>query len=318
MPRVVAVDAMSGDSGLVAAVAGMQIAIRNDSDLRLIAVGSSQKLKAELKASDRITIEDAEEIVTMDEHPARAARRRKTSMFRAIQMVTEQRAGSAVSAGNTGALMVIAKILLKMRKGYGRPAIGSYLPCQKCSNFFFMLDLGANLDRSSGMLVDFAHMGDERVRASGQISNPRVALLNIGTEQIKGGAEIAEADKLLRQSKLNYVGFTEGNRLFDGEADVVVCDGFTGNALLKALEGLTSMIKGMIVDSYRANLYCRFAGAVSLPVFRALKRSMDHRRYNGAAILGLNGLVVKSHGNADGIAFAAAIDMASRQITTAI
>lgn len=313
--RIVAVDVMSGDRGCAPAIEGMRKVVQADKKLGLVAVGDARVLERSFNGCDRITVEDAPEIVTMDEKPFRAVRRRRTSMFCAVKMVRDGRADAALSAGNTGALMMIARMLLKMRKDYCRPAIGSFVPCKECTDSFFILDLGANLDRSADMLVDFARMGAEQVADSGKTANPRVALLNIGTEMIKGGSEILEADSRLRDSDLNYVGFTESNLLYQGVTDVAVCDGFSGNVFLKTMEGLSTMIKGILSQAFTSGIYGRTAGLMSLPVLRSLQHTIDHRHYNGAALLGLQGLVVKSHGNADAVGFAAAVRLAAGRST---
>ncbi len=312
---------MSGDRGAAVAVKGISLALAQDPNMHILAVGNEAQLKPLLAATDRVEIVHAEAVVAMSDNPLHAVRRRNTSLFRAVSLAAKGEAAAAVSAGNTGALMLTAKILLKMREPYRRPAIASLIPCAACTDTFTMLDLGANVDRNAEMLVDFAMMGDEFARAVKGTESPRIALLNIGTENIKGGQELLAADSLLRESKLNYVGFVEANALFDPAADqsaqphVVVCDGFAGNVFLKTIEGLSAMIKSMFSNAYRAHPYAQFAGWVSLPVINSLRSAMDARRYGGAAFLGLRGLVVKTHGNSDEVGFASTLEFAQRQVS---
>lgn len=315
MSLTIAVDAASGDGGSAPAAAAIKAVLAKDPRLEIVAYGPQAELERELGGVARAAVLDAPEVIAMDEPPLQALRRRGSSMFRAIEAVADGRAGAALSAGNTGALMGMARIQLKMMPGCGRPAIASFVPCDRCRSEFCMLDLGANTDRTAEMLVSFAHLGAALHRAiKPEVKDPRVALLNIGEESIKGGKEIQEAGEILAASGLNFIGNVEAGALYAHAADVVVCDGFTGNVFLKTMEGLSSMIKNMLVDAFAANPVAKVGALVSLPVLKGLKEVMDVRKYNGAAFLGLNGLVVKSHGNADAVAFEAALDFTAKQL----
>lgn len=313
MSVTVAVDAMSGDLGVEIAATAIKEAIATDPDLNIIAVGQQIVLQRFLQGTSRVAIHAADEVIAMDADPLRSIRRYKSSMFQAVALVKDGAAAAALSAGNTGALMGMARIQLKMQPGFSRPAIASFIPCDRCRSVFCMLDLGANLDRSADMLVSFALLGNALARVVLDKANPRVGLLNVGKENLKGGAELLEAGKRLAASELNFIGNVEANSLYSGIADVVVCDGFTGNVFLKTMEGLSGMIRSMIMDAYTKDSYAKLAGLVSKPVLGKLKISMDARRYNGAAFLGLQGLVVKSHGSADVTAFRAALDFSVKQ-----
>ncbi|MCY4324524.1 MAG: phosphate acyltransferase PlsX [Betaproteobacteria bacterium] len=320
MARLIAFDVMSGDLGIEAAIAAIKIALAENPQMQIIAVGDEKRLQAQLAGHDRVQIRHAEAVVSMAENPKQAVRRRNTSLYKTIELVADGHANVAVSAGNTGALMITAKVLLKMRPPYRRPAIAGQIPCVGCTDSFTMLDLGANVDRSPEMLVDFARMGSEFARVVKGSDSPRIALLNVGTENIKGGQDLLAAHQLLGETDLNYTGFIEANSLFDpatAAADlpqVVVCDGFVGNVFLKTIEGLSKMIKSMFGNAYQSTAYSRLAGLVSLPVLNGLRKTMDSRRYNGASFLGLRGLVVKAHGNSDSVGLACALAFAMRQI----
>ena len=313
MTTKIVVDAMSGDCGPQPAIAAIKAALATDAKLRVLVTGPASQLEPLLTGVDRVQVGDAPEVISMDDDPLAALRRRRSSMYQAVAAVAAGDAMAAVSAGNTGALMGMARTQLKMLGGYTRPAIASMVPCNRCSDFFCMLDLGANPDRSAQMLVDFAHMGDALHRAVTGTQKPTVGLLNIGAEVFKGGKDLMDAAALLEASELNFIGNVEANALYQKAADVVVCDGFTGNVFLKTMEGLSGMIKGMITDAFSANLAARLGALASMPVLSGLKEVMDARKYNGAAFLGLRGLVVKSHGNADEVAWSAALDFAIRQ-----
>jgi glycerol-3-phosphate acyltransferase PlsX len=261
----------------------------------------------------RCTLVSASEVVTMDDAVEVALRRKKDSSMRvAISQVKDGVADAAVSAGNTGALMAIARYVLKTLDGIDRPAIASQMPNAKGQGTT-MLDLGANVDCSAEHLLQFAVMGTALVAASGQES-PSVGLLNIGEEVIKGNETIKQAGVLLRQAAdrgdLNFYGNVEGNDIFKGTTDIVVCDGFVGNVALKTSEGLASMIGGFIKQEFGRNPLTQMAALVAWPVLAAFKERVDHRRYNGAALLGLRGLVFKSHGSADAFAFEQALNRA--------
>ena len=313
MTYTIAVDAMSGDLGPQTATAAIKDVLAANSDVQIIAVGDRPQLEKLLADQERVTFEHADEVISMDDDPLKALRRRQSSMFRTIALVASQQAGAALSAGNTGALMGMSRIQLKMLEGFRHPAIASFVPCRQCTSSFCMLDLGANIGRSTEMLVDFAYLGNALVCAVTEIKRPRIALLNIGKENVKGGKELLEAYACLSKIDLNFVGNIEANALFEGGADVVVCDGFAGNVFLKAMEGLSAMFKGMLQEAFYSNILTRAIGVVSAPVLNDLRTIMDVRRYNGAAFLGLNGLVVKSHGSADQVGFGAALEFTLKQ-----
>ena len=313
MSLTVAVDAASGDGGLAPAAAAIRAVLRRETDLDILAVGPAEELRALLGETERATIVDAPEVISMSEPPLQTLRKRASSMFRTIEAVAEGRAGAALSAGNTGALMGMGRTQLKVLSGC-RPAIASFVPCDRCRESFCMLDLGASTDRTAELLVSHAHLGAALHRAIKGSTRPRIALLNIGEESIKGDAELRAAGEQLQASDLNFIGNVEADALYAHHADVAVCDGFTGNIFLKTMEGLSGMVKHMMVDAFNANAMAQFSGLVARPVLNNLKRVMDKRKYNGAAILGLNGLVVKSHGNADAVAFEAALDFTVRQL----
>jgi glycerol-3-phosphate acyltransferase PlsX len=248
----------------------------------------------------------------MDESPQLALRGKKDSSMRvAINLVKSGEAGACVSAGNTGALMATARYVLKTLPGIDRPAIASYLPTingQVC-----MLDLGANVDCTAEHLLQFGIMGSALVAVLEHKEKPTVGLLNIGSEDIKGNEIVKQAAVLLRNSDLNFYGNVEGNDIFKGVTDVVVCDGFVGNVSLKTTEGLAHMIRVFLTEEFKRNIFTKLAGLVAMPVLNAFKRRVDSRRYNGASFLGLKGIVVKSHGSADELAYLCAIERAAEE-----
>jgi len=307
-----AVDCMGGDHGPATTLAGCAAFLARHPKARLLLVGQPQalaQLPAALDAS-RCTVVPASEVVAMDDPVEVALRRKRDSSMRvAIEQVKSGAAQVAVSAGNTGALMAIARYLLKTLDGIDRPAIASQMPNAK-GTATTVLDLGANVDCSAEHLLQFALMGSSLVAASGKAS-PTVGLLNIGEEVIKGNEVIKQAGVLLRRAAehgdLNFYGNVEGNDLFKGTVDIVVCDGFVGNVVLKASEGLASMIGGFVREEFSRSWYSQLAAALAWPVLASFKERVDHRRYNGAALLGLRGLVFKSHGSADAVAFEQAL-----------
>ena len=315
---VIAVDVMSSESGCVpTAVAAAHRASQKFSEIKYILVGDAAEIKKSLRGvspcgGESFEVIDAPEVVAMDELPARAMRRRNTSMRRALDLVAAKEANAAVSAGNTGALMGTAALTLKLIDGIARPAIGGFVPNKNATDFCCMLDLGANVECSAEMLYDFAVMGSAFVTSVKELERPRVGLLNVGAEYFKGTKIIQEAAELIKQnSDLNFIGNVEGYDIFRGGADVVVCDGFTGNVALKVTEGLAQMISGMVKSAFVESPFAKACGIAAMPVLRKLRRRLDHRPYNGACFLGLNGVVVKSHGNADVVGFAAAIEYAA-------
>jgi glycerol-3-phosphate acyltransferase PlsX len=249
----------------------------------------------------------AEEIVAMDEPPAQALRgKRNSSMRVAVNLVKDGRADACVSAGNTGALMAISRFVLKTLDGIDRPAIATVIPNQT-GGVTTMLDLGANVDCTPEHLFQFALLGAAMVAAVEEKERPSIGLLNIGEEVIKGNEVVKQAAELLRASQLNFYGNVEGNDIFKGTTDVVVCDGFVGNVALKTSEGLAQMLGGFVKEEFTRNVFSKLAALVALPVLNRFKRRVDHRRYNGASLLGLKGIVIKSHGSADVYAFECAI-----------
>jgi len=264
--------------------------------------------------SGLLTMHKASQIVEMDESPALAIKRKKDSSMRvAINLVKEGGAQAAVSAGNTGALMATARFVLKTIKGIYRPAIISTMPCRDTSQTTHMLDIGANVDSTPEMLVQFAVMGSVLTEYADNKRNPTIALLNIGAEEIKGSEKVKKASVLLAESDLNYVGYIEGDEIFNSKVDVVVCDGFEGNVALKTMEGTAKMILGVLKEEFTRNVFTKSLGFLSKPIFNAMQKRLDPRRHNGATLIGLNGIVVKSHGGADRLSFLTAINEACKQ-----
>ncbi len=309
--NTIAIDAMGGDHGVPVTVAAALAALESEPSIRLILVGRRDDIAAELARlhateSEWLTIHHASEVVGMDEPPAQALRTKKDSSMRvAINLVKEGVAQAAVSAGNTGALMATARFVLKTLPGIDRPAIITTLPT--ILNHVHVLDLGANVDCSAEQLLQFAIMGSILVSAVEGKLDPTIGLLNIGAEDIKGNEVVKQANELLRASSLNYRGYVEGDEIYTGNVDVIVCDGFVGNVALKTTEGLAKMITHFIRQEFTRNIFTRFAALIAMPVLRAFRKRVDPRRYNGATLIGLNGTVVKSHGGADSLAFHQAI-----------
>ena len=303
---------MGGDHGLTVTVPASLSFLGHTPGVGLILVGLSDQIEAELsKASvvdrSRIEVRHAAEVVGMDEPPASALRgKRQSSMRLAVESVKSGEAQACVSAGNTGALMAISRFVLKMLDGIDRPAIAAPIPNQK-GGVTTVLDLGANVDCEPQHFLQFAIMGVALAEAIEGKANPTVGLLNIGEEVIKGNDAVKQAAELLRASTLDFRGNVEGNDIYEGTTDVVVCDGFVGNVALKTSEGLARMIGGFIREEYSRNWFTRLAGLISLQVLNRLKGRLDHRRYNGASLVGLRGIVIKSHGSADAMAFEQAL-----------
>ncbi len=314
----VALDTMSGDNGLQAVVPAALSSLKEHDDLILILVGDEQQLKDELTRhkyvpNERLSIHHATQVVTMDDAPAFALRNKKDSSMRlAINLVKQGEADAAVSAGNTGALMATGRFVLRMLPGIDRPAICTAIPATH--GHTYMLDLGANIDSSAAHLYQFAVMGTELVRAIDGKQNPRIGLLNIGQEDIKGNEQVKAAHELIKQGDFNYIGFVEGDDIFHGDVDVIVCDGFVGNVALKSSEGVAKMLSQELKNEYTKNLFTKFAALISLPVLKSFRHRFDHRRYNGASLLGLKGILIKSHGGADHVAFANAISIARKAV----
>lgn len=317
-PVVLSIDAMSGDHGHTVTVDAALLALGEIPELKLILVGDETTLKASLSAHkhvdmNRISVRHASEIVEMHESPAKALRNKKDSSMRvAINLVKDGEAQAAVSAGNTGALMATARFVLKMLPGIERPAIVSAIP--SINGHVHMLDLGANAECDAQQLLQFAVMGSAIVNAVHGIERPTVALLNIGEEEIKGNEIIKEAAGMLATSGLNYIGFVEGDGIFLKDVDVVVCDGFVGNIALKTGEGVAKMMKQFMQEEFTRSVFTKAAAAMAMPALKALGKRMDPRHYNGASFAGLNGIVIKSHGSADALAFSNAIHVAVREV----
>ena len=315
----IAVDAMGGDFGPAVTVSASLAFLDSHADASLTLVGQIEVLQkhpqfAQLQANARCKVIAVTEVVSMDDSIEIALRRKKNSSMRvAINQVKNGTAQAAVSAGNTGALMAIARYVLKTMDGIDRPAIATQLPNAK-GGATTVLDLGANVDCTEEHLLQFAVMGSALVTAVSNNLSPSVGLLNIGEEAIKGSEVIKKAGDLLRSAAnsgdLNFYGNVEGNDIFKGTTDIVVCDGFVGNVALKTSEGLASMIGTFMKVEFSRNIFTKFAAIVAYPVLTAFKKRMDHRRYNGAALLGLQGLVFKSHGSADAFAFERALNRA--------
>jgi glycerol-3-phosphate acyltransferase PlsX len=253
-------------------------------------------------------------VVAMDEPPAQAMRYKKDSSMRvAVNLVKSGEAHACVSAGNTGALMAISRFVLKTLPGIDRPAIATVLPNMRRTNTY-VLDLGANVDCTAEHLLQFGIMGAMLAAAVEHKERPTVGLLNIGVEDIKGNEAVKQAAELLRESGLNFAGNVEGNDIYKGTVDVVVCDGFVGNVALKASEGVAQMMATTMREEFSRNLLTRAAGLIAMPVIRAFRDRLDHRRYNGASLLGLRGIVIKSHGSADVFAFGQALERAVDEV----
>jgi phosphate acyltransferase len=302
---------MGGDHGPSVTVPAALAALRRDADLRITLVGLNEPVRALLNGVaapllERISVREVTQVVTMDEKPQDALRKKKDSSMRvAIDLVKSGAADACVSAGNTGALMATGRFVLKTIEGIDRPAIISRIRARH--GHTHMLDLGANSECTAEHLFQFAVMGSVVAGDLHGIARPRIGVLNIGEEETKGDSVVQEAARLLSASSLNYIGFVEGNDIFSGEVDVVVTDGFTGNVALKTMEGLANMLVGALKTEYTRNPL-RYLGALaSWPVLRSLRREFDPRTYNGASMVGLTGVVIKSHGSADTISFANAI-----------
>ncbi len=318
-PLRLAVDCMGGDHGPSVTLPACQAFLAAHPQAELLLVGRPEELKA-ANSWPRVRIVPASEVVSMDDPIEVALRRKKDSSMRvAIAQLKPGKDGSApaaqacVSAGNTGALMAVAKYLLKTLEGIDRPAIATVMPNQT-GGFTTVLDLGANVDCGPEHLLQFAVMGSALVSAVDGKENPTVGLLNIGEEMIKGNETIKRAGELLREAaahdQLNFHGNVEGNDIFKGTTDIVVCDGFVGNVALKTAEGLASMISSFIKAEFTRNAWTKMIAVLAMPVLQRFKHRVDHRRFNGAALMGLRGLVFKSHGSADAFAFEQALNRA--------
>jgi glycerol-3-phosphate acyltransferase PlsX len=322
MDITVAIDAMGGDHGAHVTVPAALEYLKRDLEVNIVLVGLQDVLEKELKArgastGPRLRIHHASEVVTMDDPLSSALRTKKDSSMRvAINLVKTGEANACVSAGNTGALMAISRFVLKTLAGIERPAIATTLPTRR--GHTYVLDLGANVDCSAEHLLQFGIMGAMLASAVDHKEAPSVGLLNIGEEEIKGNEVVKEAGDLLRSSHLNFFGNVEGDDIYKGTTDVVVCDGFVGNVALKTSEGLAQMLATFLREEFQRNILTKIMGLLALPVLKAFKKRVDHRRYNGASLLGLRGIVIKSHGSADSFAFQFAIERAVEEVRNGV
>lgn len=311
----IALDCMGGDFGPRVVVPAALKALDRHPELKVILVGQQPAIEQNLveqqeTSNPRLTVHHASEVVASDEPPSQALRGKKDSSMRvAINLVKQGEAHACVSAGNTGALMATARFVLKMLPGIDRPAICTALPNIK-GGHTHVLDLGANVDSSAESLLEFALMGSALVQAVDNNQAPSIGLLNIGEEEIKGNERVKQAGQLMSGSALNYIGYVEGDGIYLGQADVVVCDGFVGNVMLKTTEGVAKMISHYMKLEFKRNPLTMLSGLIALPVLKAFRRRIDPREYNGASLLGLNGIVIKSHGSADVLSFENAIQVA--------
>ena len=318
MDITVAIDCMGGDHGPKVTVPSAVDFLHRNPTTNIILVGILDLIEAELRTlnfppNSRLKLHSASEVVTMDESPSLALRGKKDSSMRiAINLVKNGTAQACVSAGNTGALIATSRFVLKTLPGIDRPALAVILPTM--NGHTYVLDLGANVDCSPEHLLQFGVMGATLVSSVENKDKPSVGLLNIGEEAIKGNEVTKQAAELLRVSGLNFYGNIEGDDIYKGTTDVVVCDGFVGNVALKTSEGVAQMLATYLRQEFKRNLLTKLAGLIALPVIKTFKRRVDHRRYNGASLLGLCGIVIKSHGSADCYAFGFAIKRAVEEI----
>ncbi len=317
----ISLDCMGGDFGVSIVIPAALDALSKYPNLSLILVGDETTIREALgeqadRYGSRLSIQHTTQVVGSSEPPSQALRGKKDSSMRvAINLVKEGKAQAAVSAGNTGALMATARFVLKTLPGIDRPAICSTLPnANNPTGYTHVLDLGANVDSSAESLLEFAFMGDALAGAVFDLERPSIGLLNIGEEEIKGNERVKEASRLLADSNLNYIGYVEGDDIFLGSVDVVVCDGFIGNVMLKTAEGAAKMITTFLKEEFKSSLLSKLAAMFSIPALKRFKRRVDPREYNGASFLGLQGIVVKSHGSADAYSFCNAIHVAMLEV----
>ena len=318
----ISLDAMGGDFGPDSVIPAAFEILELYSYVNLIVTGDEALLKNKLdehkyhssvKDLSRITIQHTSQVVGSNEAPSSALRGKKDSSMRvAINLVKEGKANACVSAGNTGALMATARFVLKMLPGIDRPAICSALPTVK--GHTHVLDLGANVETSPQGLYEFAVMGAALVSALDNKEKPTVGLLNIGEEDIKGNETVKEAAKILSQSDLNFIGYVEGDGIYMGDADLVVCDGFVGNVMLKTSEGVAKLFTHFLKQAFMRNIFTKLLGLLVKPVLKSLRKNIDPREYNGASFLGIQGIVIKSHGGADAYSFRRAIEVAIQEV----
>jgi len=314
----IAVDAMGGDGGPSIIMPSIKDFLTQNDDIKIDIFGDEKDLSTHLdifnkKLSKRIEIIHTDVKVLSDDSPSHALRhKKKSSMSLAIESVKNNRTQACVSAGNTGALMAISRFILGTLEGIDRPAIESMLP--SLNGHTHVLDLGANIDCKAEHLYQFAVMGSVLSMILDDNDNPKVGLLNVGAENIKGNIQVKEAHNLLQNGKLNYVGFVEGDDIFCGDIDVIVCDGFVGNIALKTSEGIAKFISSKLKDEFKRNVFTKIAGLSSSKVLNSFKKVVDPRRYNGASLLGLKGIIVKSHGGADTFAFTNSLRIALMEV----
>jgi len=318
----IALDAMGGDFGPEVVIPAAVHAVKNLNDIHIILVGDETRLRDFLKENaidlgQNFEIQHASQIVEMCDDPRHAVRKKKDSSMRvAINLVKEGRAQAVVSAGNTGALMATAKFVLKMLPGIERPAICTAIPSM--GGHTHMLDLGANVDSTPEQLFQFAVMGSVLASAMDNTHEPKIGLLNNGSEDGKGNAQVKAANTLLKEASFNYIGYVEGDDIYSNKVDVVVCDGFVGNVSLKTMEGVAKMISTMMREEFKKSIFSTIAGLIAMPVLKRFKKRVDPRMYNGASMLGLSGIVVKSHGGADVKSYANAIKIALLEVEKAV
>lgn len=319
---IIALDAMGGDFGPEVVIPAAVHVVKKIRDIQIVLVGDEPRLRdfakdENIDLDEHFTIEHASQVVEMHEDPRHAVRKKKDSSMRvAINLVKEGRAQAVVSAGNTGALMATAKFVLKTLPGIDRPAICTTIPSY--AGHTHMLDLGANVDSSAEQLYQFAIMGSVLAEAVDNTEQPKVGLLNIGSEDSKGNAQVKEANKLLQKGSFNYIGYVEGDDIYTDKVDVVVCDGFVGNVSLKTMEGVAKMISTMMREEFKRSPLSMLAGLVAMPVLNRFKKRADPRMYNGASMLGLDGIVIKSHGSADVLSYANAIEIALLEVEKSV
>ena len=314
----IAVDAMGGDGGPKIIMPSIKDFILENEDISVKIYGDENILSSYLKIFNddtisRIEIIHSDEKVLSTDSPSHALRhKKKSSMSMAIQSVKDGKTQACISAGNTGALMAISRFILGTLDGIDRPAIESMLP--SLSGHTHVLDLGANVDCKAEHLYQFAVMGSVLSMILDEKDNPKVGLLNVGEETIKGNPQVKDAHNLLKSSKLNYLGFVEGDDIFCGNIDVIVCDGFVGNIALKTSEGIAKFISSTLKDEFKKNVFTKIAGISSTKVLNSFKKVVDPRRYNGASLLGLKGIIIKSHGGADSFAFSNSLNIALKEV----
>ncbi|MFA9462097.1 phosphate acyltransferase PlsX [Thiohalorhabdus methylotrophus] len=317
MSMRIALDAMGGDYGPSVVVPAALSALRDHADLELVLVGVEDSIQGALREhglenEERVSVRPASQVVSSEDDVSQALRnKRDSSIHVGANLVKEAEVDGFVSAGNTGALMAISRLILKTLPGIDRPAIATFLPTR--DSRVLMLDLGANVDCNSDHLFQFAVMGEVAARAVYGVEEPTIGLLNIGEENIKGNDVVKVAGQLLRDSEMNYIGNVEGRDIFTGKADVVVADGFVGNVALKTSEGTAELLGHFLRQAFSASWASKLAAFMAGRVLKDFKRKADHREYNGAMLLGLNGIVVKSHGSADSYAFSRAIEVAASE-----